>query len=600
MLEVVDVDLSYGDHRALANVSLRVGAGEVMAVLGPSGSGKSTLLRAIAGLETPRAGRVLLAGRDITSMDVHRRNVGLMFQDYALFPHLSVSENVAFGLRMQGRERSVIRRRTDEVLSWVGLEGFAHRRIESLSGGEQQRVALARALAPEPRLIMLDEPVGALDRALRARLVPELSELIRRVGVTAVYVTHDQDEAFAIADRVAILHRGRIRQVSTPEELWRRPATEFVARFLGFENFADALVKGSAAATPWGTIQTHLPDGRHRVVIRPDGAALSPSGSLVGAVETTTFVAGETRVVLDCRGHPLVVRTAGTGPRAGDEVSVDIDPGSVVPLSSPPAAPDDGQPVSGPKRSVSGPARDHGLPPSPNGASSFHVWWDVPDVPLASVSVILEVLKPPEVSRLAFFAIQASFWSPDRHEGGAHTGIQWNPRHPRNLAVNWGGYDHGGAILPGTESSLPSAPLDPNTRDFAWAPGARYRLTIGPRTSDVRSPGRWPARIEGLDTGEDVVVRYLLCDGDHLRSPVVWSELFTRCDDPPIEVRWSEPSALSLDGEPVAVDRGRVTYQAYDAGGCTNTTVESDRVGIVQRSCCERRTAHDTFVGWRT
>ena len=599
MLDVVDVSLTYGDHLALDRVSLEVGTGEVMAVLGPSGSGKSSLLRVVAGLERPRSGRVALAGKDITDLEVHRRNVGLMFQDYALFPHLNVAENVAFGLRMQGKDRPTIRSRVDEVLSWVDLDGFADRRVESLSGGEQQRVALARALAPEPGLIMLDEPVGALDRALRSRLVPELSQLIRRVGVTALYVTHDQDEAFAIADRVAILHRGRIRQVSTPEELWRRPATEFVARFLGFENFADARVEGGVAATHWGKIRTHLPDGRHRVVIRPDGAALGPSGSLVGAVEATTFVAGETRVVLDCRGHPLVVRTAGTGPRAGDEVSVEVDPGSMVPLSSSPA-PDGRQPVPAPRRSVSGPARERGLPPSSNGASSFHVWWDVPDVPLASVSVILEVLEPPEASRLAFFAIQASFWSPARHEGGAHTGIQWNPRHPRNLAVNWGGYDRGGAILPGTESSLPSTPLDPNTRDFAWKPGARYRLTIGPRAPGVERPSRWPARIEGLDTGEDVVVRYLLCDGDHLRSPVVWSELFTRCDDPPIEVRWSEPSALSLAGEPVPVDRGRVTYQAYDAGGCTNTTVESDRVGIVQRSGCERRTAHDSFVGWRT
>ena len=276
------------------------------------------------------------------------------------------------------------------------------------------------------------------------------------------------------------------------------------------------------------------------------------------------------------------------------------DPDSVVPPSSSPVAPDGGRPGPGQRASASGPVREHGLPPSPNGASSFHVWWDVPDVPLASVSVILEVLKPPEVDRLAFFAIQASFWSPGRHEGGAHTGIQWNPRHPRYLAVNWGGYDRGGAILPGTESSLPSTPLDPNTRDFAWEPRARYRLTIGPRTPGAQGPSRWPARIEGLDTGEDVVVRHLLCEGDHLRSPIVWSELFTRCDDPPIEVRWSEPSALSLDGEPVSVDRGRVTYQAYDAGGCTNTTVEPDRVGIVQRSGCERRTAQDTLVGWRT
>ena len=249
---------------------------------------------------------------------------------------------------------------------------------------------------------------------------------------------------------------------------------------------------------------------------------------------------------------------------------------------------------------MSGPIRDRGLPPSPNGASSFHIWWDVPDVPLASVSVVLEVLRPPEVSRLAFFAIQASFWSQARHEGGAHVGIQWNPRHPRNRAVNWGGYDHEGVILAGTEPSLPSTPHDPNTRDFAWVSDARYRLTIGPRTPGIRNPSRWPARIEGLDTGEDVVVRELLCYGDHLRAPVVWSELFTGCDDPSIEVRWSEPVGLSLDGEPVRVDRGRVTYQAYDAGGCTNTTVETDQSGIVQRSATRRRTAHDAVVDWRT
>ena len=255
---------------------------------------------------------------------------------------------------------------------------------------------------------------------------------------------------------------------------------------------------------------------------------------------------------------------------------------------------------SDPEPAGRGPIRDRGLPPSPHGASSFHIWWDLGDIPLASVSVILEVLTPPVGNRLAFFAIQASFASVSGHEGGAHAGLQWNSRHPRNRAVNWGGYDRGGTILPGTRSSLPSAPHDPNTRDFTWDPGARYRLTVGPRTSGIRDPACWPARVEGLDTGEDLVVRELICGGDHLRSPVVWSELFTRCDDPSIEVRWSEPRAVSLEGALMSLDRGRVTYQAYRAGGCTNTNVETDEIGIVQRSGCERRLPHDSEVTWKT
>ena len=251
------------------------------------------------------------------------------------------------------------------------------------------------------------------------------------------------------------------------------------------------------------------------------------------------------------------------------------------------------------ERVEQGPTRDRGPPPSPNGASSFHIRWDVPDVPLASVSAILEVLTPPIVNRLAFFAIQASFWSGAGHEGAAHTGIQWNPRHPGNGAVNWGGYARSGQILSGTPSSLPSTPHDPNTRDFSWVPGARYRLTIGPHQPGAGDWPHWPARIEGLDTGEDLVIRKLICDGDHLRSPMVWSELFTRCDDPSVEVRWSKPSAVSLDSIVLPVDRGRVTYQAYCAGGCTNTTVETDQIGIVQRSGCERRVRHGTVVSWR-
>lgn len=251
-----------------------------------------------------------------------------------------------------------------------------------------------------------------------------------------------------------------------------------------------------------------------------------------------------------------------------------------------------------------GPARERGLPPSPNGASSFHIWWDVPDTGLASVSAVLEVLSPPAAERLAFFALQASFWSPAGCEGGAHAGLQWNARHPRSRAVNWGGYDRGGSVLAGAGSLLPSAPDDPNTRDFDWAPGKRYRLTIGPcrpgeETGGAGGTARWPARIEGLDTGEDLVIRELFCPGDHLRSPVVWAELFGRCDDPSIAVRWSRPKAVSLEGAVFRIEKGRVTYQSFDDGGCSNTTVEADKTGVVQRSGCGRRLPHGAAVSWK-
>lgn len=251
-----------------------------------------------------------------------------------------------------------------------------------------------------------------------------------------------------------------------------------------------------------------------------------------------------------------------------------------------------------------GPVRDRGLPPSPNGASSFHIWWSLPDTGLASVSAVLEVLSPPAAERLAFFALQASFWSPAGCEGGAHAGLQWNPRHPGSRAVNWGGYDREGSILAGAPSPLPSAPDDPNTRDFAWTPGKRYRLTIGPgrpgeETGAGGGPARWPARIEGLDTGEDLVIRELLCPGDHLRSPVVWAELFGRCDDPSVAVRWAQPEAVTLEGAVLRVEEGRVTYQSHRDGGCSNTTVEADRAGVVQRSGCGRRLAHGAAVSWK-
>ena len=217
MLEIEDIHKTYEGMPLLEGVSLKVDPGETVCLLGPSGGGKSTLLRIAAGLEQPESGRVLWNGEEITRMPPHRRGFGLMFQDYALFPHLNVEENVAFGLRMQTLPAERIRREVKSALEKVELEGFERRRTEELSGGEQQRVALARTLAPRPKLIMLDEPLGALDRALREQLAGQLHRLLKELRIPSLYVTHDQEEAFAVAQRVALLHAGRIVQSGRPE-----------------------------------------------------------------------------------------------------------------------------------------------------------------------------------------------------------------------------------------------------------------------------------------------------------------------------------------------------------------------------------------------
>lgn len=257
MLEITGVSKSFDEEKVLDDVSLSIAEGEVLALLGPSGSGKTTLLRIVAGLERADEGQVLLRGENLANMAVHEREFGMVFQDYALFPHKNVAENVAFGLRMRQWSRQRAEARVSDLLVLVGLEGFEERAVYELSGGEQQRVALARALAPEPTLLLLDEPLGALDHALRERLLGELRQILseaealsgRGQPITAIYVTHDQGEAFAVADRVALLRGGRLEQVDTPVALYRRPQTPFVARFLGMENLFSGRLVGRQPPT---------------------------------------------------------------------------------------------------------------------------------------------------------------------------------------------------------------------------------------------------------------------------------------------------------------------------------------------------------------
>lgn len=235
LLKIEQVTKSYDDTvLALDNVDLEVSRGEIVCLLGPSGCGKTTLLRVVAGLEETSQGGILLDNTDLSTVPVHRRHFGYMFQEFALFPHKSVSENIAFGLRMQDLPAARIEERVHEMLALVGLAGYGNRSVFELSGGQRQRVALARSLAPEPQLVLLDEPLGSLDRTLRETLMGELRGILKQVDVTAIYVTHDQEEAFAIGDRIAIMLAGRIAQLGPPEEVYKRPGNTEIARFLGF------------------------------------------------------------------------------------------------------------------------------------------------------------------------------------------------------------------------------------------------------------------------------------------------------------------------------------------------------------------------------
>jgi thiamine transport system ATP-binding protein len=233
MLDVMSIGVRLGDKQVLHDLSLSVGDGESMAVLGPSGSGKSTLLRAVAGLVPVESGSITWDGGDITTLPTHVRGFGLMFQGYALFPHLDVAGNVGFGLKMAGVSDGKLRERVGKALEWVGLAGFADRSIADLSGGEKQRVALARTLAPEPRLVMLDEPLGALDRALRERLMVETRQILTDRGVTALVVTHDREEAVALSDRLAIMRNGTIVQSGPLPTILADPVDDWVRDFLG-------------------------------------------------------------------------------------------------------------------------------------------------------------------------------------------------------------------------------------------------------------------------------------------------------------------------------------------------------------------------------
>ncbi len=337
MLSIDDVTVRFDSTTAVDDVTLTVGKKERLSILGPSGSGKSTLLRAVAGLELLADGRISWAGVDLKDTSVHRRGFGLMFQDYVLFPHLDVAANVRFGLDVMGLDRTATQQRVAESLALVGLTGFERRLPAELSGGEQQRVALARALAPKPRLLMLDEPLGALARALRRSLLDDLDELTTELGLPIIYVTHDHEEALAIGDRVAVMRGGRLEAVLPPRELWQRPPTEFVARFLGLSNIIDAQVFQGTAQTALGPIEVDdAPDGSHRLHIRPDGFRFqgvddATSAGFDAIVGGSTFRGDHTLLRVESGQTTLeVADDRALSASVGQTVRLAIDPSAVV------------------------------------------------------------------------------------------------------------------------------------------------------------------------------------------------------------------------------------------------------------------------------
>jgi ABC-type Fe3+/spermidine/putrescine transport system ATPase subunit len=274
----------FGSTVAVQDLSLEVPPGEFLSLLGPSGCGKTTTLRMIAGFEAPTSGRILLGSRDMTALPPQRRGMGMVFQNYALFPHLDVYENVAFGLKAKSTPAADIRPRVLDALARVDLTGYEKRSVQALSGGQQQRVALARALAPEPPLLLLDEPLSNLDAALRERTREELRALLKRIGMTAIFVTHDQEEAFALSDRIAVLREGVLQQHGTPEELYRTPVNPFVAAFVGRANFIEGRILSNdgqdgvvevAGGARW-RVRLHAGEGgKVRVMVRPEALRLA-------------------------------------------------------------------------------------------------------------------------------------------------------------------------------------------------------------------------------------------------------------------------------------------------------------------------------------
>jgi putative spermidine/putrescine transport system ATP-binding protein len=326
---------SFGTTRVLEPLDLTIEPGETLVLLGPSGCGKTTTLRLIAGLEQPDAGgQVLFDGQDVSALGIEKRNIGMVFQSYALFPNMSVAQNIGYGLKIRKMPLAERRARIDEMLAMMRIEALADRAIDQLSGGQRQRVALARALAAQPRALLLDEPLTALDARLRDTLRTEINLLLRSLGITAIYVTHDQAEAMALGDRIVVMEHGRVAQVGAPRDIYHHPASAFVADFVGSMNRLPGHAVAQGFETPAGTLNWKAPEGVKEILFRPEDTRLAPDGALAGTVTAAFFLGERLRLLVDAGGEvPLIVDAPSRAPlQAGSPVRLALDSAGIITL----------------------------------------------------------------------------------------------------------------------------------------------------------------------------------------------------------------------------------------------------------------------------
>jgi spermidine/putrescine transport system ATP-binding protein len=325
-VSILDVRKNFGSVKALDGIALEICAGEFFALLGPYGCGKTTLLRIIAGLERADAGTIFLDGKEL-NVPAHERPINTVFQSYALFPHLTVGENIAFGLRMKKRPADEIARRVDAIMKLVEVSSLALRKPSQISGGQRQRVALARALINEPKVLLLDEPLAAVDQKLRKQLQSELKALQRRLGLTFIYVTHDQEEALGFSDRLAVLNHGRVEQVGAPREVYDHPRSRFVAEFIGGGNFIEAELADSGAQTSFGTLRIQTQKrGKGTIYFRPEAVEIGSGFS--GEIVDANFAGAETILTVRC-GSDLIKVATRERFEIGQMISLNVRPEAI-------------------------------------------------------------------------------------------------------------------------------------------------------------------------------------------------------------------------------------------------------------------------------